>query len=1361
MTTLHIYLAQDRLRALARGESLPSRTNGAALFADISGFTALTEALRNALGPRRGAEELTRRIEAVYSALIVQIELLGGSVIEFAGDSMLCWFDDDLSLVAAIESPDAIIQAPGAQRAVACGVVLQRAMRAFARIVLPDKSTTALTLKVAVASGTAHRFVVGDPKVRWIDILAGAIVARTATAEHLAQAGEVLLDEFTANILDDSISIQEWREDPGSNDRFAVISRLNQPIDPPVLMQLDAGYIVPEELHPWVHAPLVEREQSGQVGFLIEFRPCVAMFVRFTGIDFDQDLAGPQLDAFVCQAQEIVARHGGTFLQLTIGDKGSYAYINFGVLSAHEDDARRAVSAALALQESIRQMDFLQPLQIGVTQGILRVGAYGGHSRKTFGALGDEVNLAARLMTTASAGEILLSGHVHKAVEPYFVFEPRSPVAMKGKVEPVPVFAVTGERKLRAIRLQEPDYALPMVGRANELKIVEEKLDLVLAGKSQVIGIIAEAGMGKSRLVAEAIRLARRKGFGGYGGACLSDSVNTPYLSWKSIWSAFFDIDPAASLKKQMRTLENALEDYAPDRLSAIPLLNSVLDMDIPENDFTSSLQPQYRKSALTALFEDCLRAASKDEPILIVVEDVHWIDALSHDLLEDLAKALVDCPICFVLAYRPPQLMRLQASRLEVLPQFTKIELHELSRFEAEQAIRAKLAQLYPSRAGAIPAQLVDRLMGRAQGNPFYLEELLNYLRDRGLDPRDPADLQKIELPDSLHALVLSRVDQLSEREKTTLRVASVVGRLFRAGWLTGYYPALGDLAHVKVDLDKLERMDITPLDSETELAYLFKHIVTHEVTYESLPFGLRAQLHEQLARYLEKQLASGSLPEKAVLDTLAFHYTRSNNTAKQREYLRKAGEAAQKSFANDVTLEYYSRLLPLLTDTKEKIEVHLKRGQVLELMGKWDEAEIDYRAALEMSKDDAALKASTQFALGKLSRLCGEYELALEWLAQAKEVLTALGDNAGLAQVLIETGFVLCLKGKIAQGREPLNEGLRLAREAGDKLGAALALTYLGDLAAEQRDLATGQALLEQSLNLQREMGDKWGIADSLNALGSLAHRQGDFATAQALFEESLNLRREMGDKSGIAGSLYDLGRVAHRRGDHATARVLFEESLSMAREMGDRHGIASSLNNLGNVALSQGDYAAGQALYEESLSLSRHVGNKWDIVYALTNLGNAAYVQGEYIKARVLYEEDLALCTEMDEKQARAYALLGLGLVDLAENKPEAREHIIYSLRLRQETGEQLYQTSSLVGVAGLALHEGDATFAAQLLGAVESAIKMLNGVMEEELIPFHTQTLAAVREQLGESAFQSAWEGGAKWSLEQAVKKAFGV
>jgi tetratricopeptide (TPR) repeat protein len=601
---------------------------------------------------------------------------------------------------------------------------------------------------------------------------------------------------------------------------------------------------------------------------------------------------------------------------------------------------------------------------------------------------------------------------------------------------------------------------------------------------------------------------------------------------------------------------------------------------------------------------------------------------------------------------------------------------------------------------------------MARSQGNPFYLEELLNYMRDRGLDP---ADLHSIELPDSLHTLILSRIDQLGEREKTTLRVASIVGRLFRAKWLLGYYPELGSSPQVKATLDELDALDLTPLDStEPELAYLFKHIVTHEVTYQSLPFATRARLHEQLARYLESLVGDTAL----LLDSIAFHYGCSENQEKQREYWRKAGEAAQKNFANDAALDYYEKLLPLLKATKEQTQIHMQRGQVFELMGKWDKAEADYRAAMDLSKEDAASKASAQFALGKLNRLRGDYEPALDWLARAKQARMTLQDIAGLARVLIETGMVLWRKGEYAQVREPLNEGLALARGAGDIQSTAQALNNLGNVVSDQGDHVAARALYEESLALRREMGDKWGISASLNNLGNVVADQGDNAAARALYEESLALKREMGDKWGIAGLL----------------------------------------NNLGNMAFAQGDYSAAWALYKESLALGREMGDKWGTAMSLYNLGNVAFAQGDYSAARELQAESLMLAREIGDKSDMAYALFVLGLADLAEHRPEAREYILHSLRLRQEMGRQLQQTSSLIGVAGLVLEEGKPHFAAQLLGAVESALKTLNAVAEPDVKFFHVQTLAAVCEQVGEAAFQSAWEEGSTWSLEEAVTRA---
>ena len=471
MTTLHTYIPQDRLRALARGETLPDRTAGSALFADISGFTALTEGLRESLGPRRGAEELTRHLDAVYTGLIAEIEKYGGSVIDFAGDSITCWFDETGTTSA---------------RVVSCAFALQEVMQAFKAIPLPNGTTTVLALKVAVASGPARRFVVGDPNIHYMDTLAGATVTRTATAEHLLQRGDVLLDEATVNTLEPSWTIREWRIDQDTHERFAVVERGLRVVragsantDP------QPSTLDPNVLRPYLHPAVYERESSQAGSFLTEFRPCVVLFVRFIGIDYDSEHAKQHLDSFIRSAQTIVERYEGVSLQITIGDKGSYAYINFGALSTHEDDARRAVKVAIELRNIARQFDFLQPLQIGITQGTMRVGAYGGATRRTYGALGDDVNLAARLMMTATAGEILLSGQVQKATVNDFVFEPRPPLPLKGKAEPLPVFAVTDERKQRAIRLQEPTYALPMVGRTHELQIINEQLELALNAKGQ------------------------------------------------------------------------------------------------------------------------------------------------------------------------------------------------------------------------------------------------------------------------------------------------------------------------------------------------------------------------------------------------------------------------------------------------------------------------------------------------------------------------------------------------------------------------------------------------------------------------------------------------------------------------------------------------------------------------------------------------------------------------------------------------------------------------------------------------------------------------------------------------------------
>ncbi|MBU0491100.1 MAG: tetratricopeptide repeat protein [Chloroflexi bacterium] len=1187
MIDLHAYLPQDRRRALARGEILPDQTTGAALLADIAGFTPLTEALTQALGPRRGSEELTRQINTVYDALITAIERYGGSVISFAGDAIICWFDGDTG-----------------PRAATAALALQAAMAAF----------PTLGLKVAVTSGPARRLVVGDPSIQLLDTLAGATIARLTTAEHLATSAETVVAATTAVACGAGAVIRTWRT-AADGERFAVLQTLAPAVLPESAAPsptLDAAV-----LRPWILPAVWAREQSGLGVFLTELRPAVALFLRFAGPDYDADeQAGAQLDTFICQVQAILTRYGGALLQLTIGDKGSYLCAACGAPTAHEDDARRAVQAAVELKDLVPMLPFGAAVQIGISRGLMRTGAYGGATRRVYGVFGDEVNLAARLMTAAAAGQILVSGRVHQEVSEWFRCEPGAPLHLKGKAAPVPVFTVTGRRHRRAIRLEEPRYALPLVGRQTELALIAARLELARQGHGQVIGITAAAGLGKSRLVAEVIRLAQQRGFTTYGGACESSGLNTPYLVWKPIWQAFFDVDPAAPLAYQMRQLASQVQDLAPARVPALPVLAPLLDLPLADNDFTRALTPQDRRNVLTAILEDCLKAVAATRPLLLVLEDLHWLDALSHDLLETLARVSATLLVGLVLAYRPPETARLAAPRLESLPHFTRVTLDQLTAAEAEQLIQAKLAQLFPPPPHASLPALAAALAARTEGHPFYIEELLNYLRDQGVDPYTAA-LETLEWPTSLHALILSRMDHLSEAQKATLKTASIIGRVFRVAWLQGYYPSLGPLEQLKANLAELAHLDLTPLDTpEPELAYLFKHLVTREVAYESLTYAARAQLHEQLARFIE------TLDADHYLDLLAFHYSQSDNAAKQREYLQKAANAAQATFANEAALDYLGRLLPLLADPGAQLDLHLQRGAIRELLGQWPEAEADYGAALDLGErsGDAAAVARCQRALGILCRLRGDYPAALAWLAPARDTQAALGDQAGLARTVIETGSVWWRLGEYDSARQELEAGLALARALADQSAAAQALNDLGNVAYHQGDPAA-RAWFEASLALRRELGDQRGIAHALGNLGMVVDEQGDYAAARAWFEESLALFHQVGDQRGISLTLNNLGIVAHEQGDYAAARALYEESLTLHQEMGDRPGVAMSLINLGNLALEQDEVLAAQTAYRASLKLLQELSDQTGLVFSLSGLAAVAAQMAHAVRAAQL--------------------------------------------------------------------------------------------------------------------------------------------
>jgi predicted ATPase len=431
--------------------------------------------------------------------------------------------------------------------------------------------------------------------------------------------------------------------------------------------------------------------------------------------------------------------------------------------------------------------------------------------------------------------------------------------------------------------------------------------------------------------------------------------------------------------------------------------------LSIPDSDLTRSFDAKLRKTSLEDLLAICLRGWARQAPFVAVLEDCHWIDELSRDLLGVLARAAAELPVLFVVAYRP-------ASEpggglgIERLPSFAEMPLDRMEPGEVGLIARSKMGQLVGAGADVSDA-LIELVATRSDGNPFYVEELLNYIAAQGIDASDPAVLESLDLPESLNSLVLSRIDAAAEGPRRTMKVASVIGRTFLAPMLPGTYEELGTLDDVLGHLDALRTLDLIALDREAELAYMFKHGVTQEVAYGSLPFALRAVLHGRIGDYIERTEAD-DLDRNVPL--LAHHYYRSDREDKKREYLWKAAEAAHASYANGAAIVFYERLVPLLGGS-EGVRARLALGKAHELAGDWAKAgEVDDVAlTLAVELGDRPAEARAFAALAEVARKQGRFDVASSRLESAAAIFTMLDDDIGTGQVLHLAGTVAAQRG------------------------------------------------------------------------------------------------------------------------------------------------------------------------------------------------------------------------------------------------------------------------------------------------------------------------------------------------------------
>ncbi|MCI0647965.1 MAG: AAA family ATPase, partial [Chloroflexi bacterium] len=857
MHSLTAFIPMDRRQALARGDSLPDRTSGAALFADISGFTPLTNALVEELGPQRGPEELTRQLNRIYSALIAEVHRYRGSVIGFSGDAIMCWFEG---------------QPAATSRATACALEMQQVLGRLGDGVTPLGTAVPLAVKVAVTAGTGRRFLVGDPAVQQIEVVAGEVVNRAAAAEKVLQRGEVAVGAEILSRFGDQAAAQEWRVDD-QGEYFAIVEGLAQPV--PAAPWPQVAEPAEAVVHNWVLKPVVERWRQGHFS-IAQLRLCVPLFLKFSGINYEaDDQAGQKLDSYIRWVQGIMARYEGHLIQLTLGDKGSYLYAVFGALLSHEDNAARAVATALELQKATGEFPFITARQIGLSQGQLYTGTSGSPDQYTFCALGSEVNIAARLMSKAEAGQILATPHIIKSATQYH-FQPLGAIPVKGLAKPLPVFAVQ-EGEQRTVAAAAERRRLPMVGRKAELEILLDQLAGLAQGQSSLVTIEGDAGIGKSRLVAE--WLARAGDYPIRTLVASADAVesNTLYYLWRPIFRRLFEreLGLETSGERQAAVLAQMETMFGPDdpERALAPLLNGILSLDLPETALTKSLQGEGRANKTNDLFSRILQIVAGERPLLIVLEDAQWMDASSWELARLVGLDVK--PLLLAIVTRPMLEPLPQAyHRLLRRPHRIHLTLDNLSPEETLQLVCSRLG------VSRLPDSLAELIRQRAEGPPFFSEDLVYGLRDAGvIDVKDGkctiadgVDLQTAMLPTTVQAMIASRIDRLSQDEQLILKVASVIGRVFAQKTLLDVHPLRTEAELVNKYLDHLARLDLTPLESlEPEVQYIFKHIITQEVAYGLMLYTQRQELHRAVAECYEATYAADLHPPYPLL---AYHW-------------------------------------------------------------------------------------------------------------------------------------------------------------------------------------------------------------------------------------------------------------------------------------------------------------------------------------------------------------------------------------------------------------------------------------------------------------------------------------------------------
>jgi tetratricopeptide (TPR) repeat protein len=945
--------------------------------------------------------------------------------------------------------------------------------------------------------------------------------------------------------------------------------------------------------------------------------------------------------------------------------------------------------------------------------------------------MGDEVNLAARLATAAGWGQILISERTHRKLADKFDFGILPSMAVKGKRASIPVYALAGHRKREAApQFRHGVPKSPLLARDEELVTLEELMLLVLSGKGQVVEIRSAPGIGKSRLVEETLRLWAQRDGEAYVGQCESFGESTAFLPWRGLLCSLLGVQP-----EEPKALRETRIGEVASRLSSglqemAGTLGDVLGFPLGETTVAKSLDPQRRLQRLMDVIAHVIRNKAQEQPLLLVLEDMHWADAVSSELLDHVAAHIEDVPVFLCFTQRSTPRRPLAAERM---PHYTRFLLEELPPRES-----AELARLAID-VETLPEELADLVVAKSRGNPFYIEQMMRSLADAGRIQRDDrtgrivvGDVLTFEVPDSVEGMLMSRLDSLDETSRTVLQVASVVGAWFKPIIVEHVLGELAMAREVGRCLAGVEKAGLIRLErSEPVPEYAFDHGLLQQTIYESVPFVNRRELHRRVGEYLEERYADAL---DAYLELLSFHYSNSTDKGRAFMYTTRAAEKCAHMFANSEAIEHYCRALSAAEALPQQhmtqlCKVYAGLGDVYVLTGRYEEAIAACRAGLGRLRKSSKAGATgeAQSRARSLALLChrmgaahdrkGEYRQALELYRRG--VTSARGQDPHLeATLYLAMAGVLFRKGSYAEAFGRCTRGVDLARSADSQDELAHGYYLLGNIYTCTGQVEKAIDYRQRSLTIYRQTGNLLGQAKALNNLGGDYHYLGDWQATEACYRESLNLFERAGEVTDTAGVANNLGEFLSDQGDLEGAFQIFSKCLNSWETMGYRAGIALAHTNLGRVATMQGRCTEAVELLQKSVAGFKEIGSRASLAEAHAYLAEAYLELGKLDSALVHARRSLTLAVGADAPLAEALGRRLLGQASVIRGEwTEAERFLLESQAInerasaRYELGQTLYHLAVLYRQAPPAVLPDGQAKADEALAAAQRIFRQL--------------------------------------------------